>query len=81
MSDKVSLAATIVSAVAKAEGVEPTAVRQSLFETVDTIALEELFRNTTGHVTFEYLGYDVTVNSEGDVSLERLSRGPTEAPS
>ena len=70
MVDKGELTHEVVSAVARAEGVDPADVEPPLFESVDIDAVESLFRDASGHVTFEYAGYVVTVSSDGDVSLE-----------
>ncbi|WP_324663044.1 HalOD1 output domain-containing protein [Haloarcula sediminis] len=73
MDDNRTVTDEIVSAVAQAEGVDPADVEPSLFESVDTRALERLFRDTRGHVTFEYKNYVVTVSSDGDITLEPLA--------
>jgi len=70
MKDNGGLERSVVLAVARSEGIEPTALREPLFDVLDGDALDRLFRDTTGHVTFEYQGYEVTVSSDGDVSLE-----------
>ncbi|MDS0257994.1 hypothetical protein NDI56_01070 [Haloarcula sp. S1CR25-12] len=70
MKDNVGLERAVVLAVARSEGIEPAALREPLFDALDGDALDRLFRDTTGHVTFEYQGYEVTVSSDGDVSLE-----------
>jgi len=72
MNDKAPITSEVVGAVARVEGVDPAAVEPTLFEAVDGEALDQLFRETTGHVAFEYNGYEVTVTSEGDVSLAPL---------
>ncbi|MBX0286032.1 HalOD1 output domain-containing protein [Haloarcula salinisoli] len=72
MNSKGSLSAEVVTAVARVEGVDSDAVEPSLFEAIDSDALDRLFRETTGHVTFEYSGYEVTVTSGGEVSLAPL---------
>ncbi|MFC6756048.1 MULTISPECIES: HalOD1 output domain-containing protein [Haloarcula] len=72
MNDKATVSTEVVRAVARVEGVDPAAVEPALFEAVDGAALDRLFRETTGHVTFEYDGYEVTVTSEGEVSLAPL---------
>jgi len=72
MNDKVDLSSEVVRAVAGSEDVEPAAVEPALFEAIDGDALDRLFRSATGHVTFEYDGYEVTVTSDGDVSLAPL---------
>ncbi|WP_277540452.1 HalOD1 output domain-containing protein [Haloarcula laminariae] len=72
MADEGTVTHAVVSAVARAEGVDPTDVEPPLSKSVDTEALERLFRDTRGHVTFEYKEYVVTVSSDGDVALEPL---------
>ncbi|MDS0281216.1 HalOD1 output domain-containing protein [Haloarcula onubensis] len=73
MTSNVSLANEVVSAVARATDVDPLAVEPELFEAVDGDALDRLFQDTTGQATFEYDGYEVTVTSEGDVTLAPLA--------
>jgi len=72
MIDRGTLTRDVVSAVARAEGVDPTDVEPPLFEAVDTEALERIFRDTSGQLTFEYKDYVVTVSSDGDIALEPL---------
>lgn len=66
----------IVTAVADAEGVEPTDL-SPLYRVVDTDALDELFTSesseesrTEQRVSFRYEGYEVTVYSSGRVDLD-----------
>ena len=72
MDTESELTHEIVSAVARAEDVDPATVRPPLFESIDTEAMARLFRDTEGHLTFEYNGYVVTVSSDGEVVLEPL---------
>lgn len=60
----------VVSAVAEREGVDPTRLPTPLNDVVDTDALEAIFRADTGRVTFEYMGYLVTVDHTGTVTLD-----------
>lgn len=72
-----SLSVSIVSAIANAEGVDPTAIRppeyEALYHVCNPDALEALFSYdddaTPGSVQFEFCGYDVTVTSDGSVSV------------
>lgn len=73
MTGNASLTSEVVSAVARADDVDPADVEPALFEAIDGDSLDGLFRETTGHVRFVYRGYDVTVTSDGNVSLEPLS--------
>jgi len=72
MRDAGSLCSQVVSAVARTEDIEPVALEPRLFGAIDGDALDRLFRATDGHVSFEYHGYEVTVTSDGDVSLDPL---------
>lgn len=67
----------VVETVANAEGVDPTELEPPLYDAVDPNAINDLFAATTapnasrnGRLTFRYRGYDVTVRSDGTVSLE-----------
>ena len=63
------LSAVVVEAVAEEEGVEPVDLRDPLFDEINPDALDALFRNVTGHVVFEYHGYEVKVDSNGKVDV------------
>jgi len=64
-----STAETVVEAVARHEDVEPTALDRPLYAAIDPDALDSLFRETTGEVTFRYLDTVVTVTDDGRVSV------------
>lgn len=53
----------VVESVARKEGVSPSRLTQPLYDSVDPDALDALFVRQSGplRVTFEYMGYDVTV--------------------
>ncbi|MFB6166042.1 MAG: HalOD1 output domain-containing protein [Haloarculaceae archaeon] len=82
------LTTAIVFAVADAMGVEPHEVRSPpLYESVDAAALEETFfgpgavarsRSGAGSVEFHYVGYIVSVRSDGWIQV--YERAETEAP-
>lgn len=84
-----SIAQKIVEAVAETEGVDPAELTPSLYEILDPDALNALFAPTnaghprsTGRVTFQYCGYDVTASSDGHVSVDaRNEPRTTNAPS
>lgn len=67
---------TVVELVADREGTDPMELRPPLYDVIDPEALNALFAPTSrgrlresGQVSFEYLGYDVTVRGDGDVSV------------
>jgi len=72
MTNEGELTQAVVSAVARAESIDTTAVEPPLFEAVDTEAMGRLFRDTRGHLTFEYKDYMVTVDSDGEITLDPL---------
>ncbi|WP_276271658.1 HalOD1 output domain-containing protein [Haloarcula litorea] len=73
MAPDSTLSLAVAEAVAEAEDVDPTELGTPLFPAVDGDALDELFRQSSGHVTFEYAGYEVTAASDGDVSVAPLT--------
>lgn len=62
----------VVETVAKAEDVDPLELTPPLYEVIDPDALESLFANNRvlGKVIFNYAGYEVSVFSDGDVSVK-----------
>ncbi|MDQ2049158.1 HalOD1 output domain-containing protein [Natronolimnohabitans sp. A-GB9] len=65
----------VVGAVASELGIDPVDC-EPLYESIDPTALDELFTTsdgTAGRVIFEYAGYSVTVDNEGQVTLAELS--------
>ncbi len=66
----------VVRAVAAADGVDPADLEPPLADAVDPAALDRLFASLAdgtvrrGRATFDYRGYDVTVDSSGRVTLE-----------
>lgn len=64
-----TLSEAVLAAVAHREGVDEQDLRSPLFDAVDPDALDSLFRDTPGRVTFEYSSYTVTVDHEGNVEL------------
>ncbi|MEF8799480.1 MAG: HalOD1 output domain-containing protein [Halolamina sp.] len=59
----------ILTAVAEREEIDVCNIQTPLFDSIDPDALEALFRNSPGQVTFEYCGYLVTVDSDRNVAL------------
>ena len=68
MSDR-SATEAVLTAVAEAEGVPVDSLRESLYETVNAESLDQLFRAGRAEISFGYMGYIVTVNSELHVEL------------
>lgn len=67
------VSSTVISTVARAAGV-PEGDLEELHDYVEPCALDQLFqplresaRMTTGRITFEYAGFEVTVYSYGQV--------------
>jgi hypothetical protein len=62
----------VISRVAEAEGVDERELRRPLYDVVDPDALNDIFRDGRGEVSFEYVGYAVTISygavTEVDVS-------------
>lgn len=69
MVPKPSLSRSVLDAVARQEGCDQRDLDLPLQEAVDVDSLDRLFRNGTGEVTFEYAGYEITVDYEGEVDL------------
>jgi hypothetical protein len=59
----------VVSALAAAENVRADELTPPLYDVIDPEALENLFRNTSGRVTFEYDEYHVTVDDDHTVEI------------
>jgi len=68
--DAPTVSETVLREVAAEEGVGPDELRPPLYDVVDPEALDRVFRERTGQVSFEYHGYVVTVDHEGSVSLQ-----------
>lgn len=66
--DTESVVETITTSVASLEQTTPDKLRP-LYEVIDTDALEGLFRDTRGRLTFEYLDYEVTVYHDRSVDI------------
>lgn len=62
----------VLTAVARREAVSKHELPVPLFEAVDPEALDVLFRNTRGELSFEYLGYAVTVDHRQNVDVTAL---------
>lgn len=68
----------IVEMVADAEGCDPSELDETLYQVVDPDALTNLFRTgserSTGELTFEFCGYEVTVTGDEEVELSHGSK-------
>jgi len=65
---------TAVEGLLSAEGGSNPADLQRLYDSVDPDALDDMFRNGfTGNVSFTFNGCHVTVTSENEVLVTRLS--------
>lgn len=79
LDDTESVTAAIVNRILARENISSNDLGP-LYEVIDPDALNTLFgptragshRPTTGAVTFQYQGYQVTVTGENDVELEPL---------
>lgn len=64
-----NLSRQIVNEVAEVKGVDVTDLSEPLFSVVDPEALDSLFQDSTGEVSFSYLDCEVTVTHTGDVEV------------
>lgn len=67
----------VVRAVAEAEGVDPTELRMALYDAVEVDALDHLFRDGPGEVTFVFHGYEVAVDHTGKVQVTHAEELPS----
>lgn len=65
-----SLSMRVVEAVAESTGVEPTQLQPPLYDVINPEALDSLFRNGDGSVTFSYCGRTVTVTNQAEITIE-----------
>ena len=61
-----SITAAVVTAVTETNGTKPAA---PLYEAIDPDALEALYQHGSPEVSFEYIGYHITVHSDRTVSV------------
>lgn len=71
--DSPSPSQAVLHEIAEDTEVRPEALNPPLYDAVDPDALDAVFRGDTGHVTFEFHGYVVTVDHSGAVDLERIN--------
>lgn len=68
--DTLSPSESILYEIAEHTGESPGELNPPLFDVVDPGALNAVFRGDSGHISFEYHGYTVTVDHTGNVNLE-----------
>lgn len=68
-TDTESITATVVTAVTEVNGTKPAT---PLYEVIDPDALEALYQHGSPEVSFEYIGYHVTIHSDRTVSVYSL---------
>jgi len=68
------IASRIISAVTESEGVDEGEL-PPLYDAIDPGALEQLFRNGSGKVIFEYADHVVTVDHEQAVEVTPETAG------
>jgi len=76
------ISTTIVHALADVMGVDVTDIGFSLYDSIDTDALDSLFtpedeRQLNGHICFFVEGFQVTVYGDGQIDIDTPSRHPT----
>jgi hypothetical protein len=66
----------VVDAVASRAGIDPVDLRPPLYEAIDPDGLDTLVGNASSNmnrsdvvITFDYAGYEVTVESDGSVTV------------
>ncbi|MFH5799097.1 HalOD1 output domain-containing protein [Haladaptatus sp. CMAA 1911] len=66
LSDAESVTAAVVTAVTEANGTKPAT---PLYDAIDPEGLEAIYRHGSPEVSFEYIGYRVTIRSDRTVSV------------
>jgi len=72
MEPEQTVSEAVLTAVAEREGVEETELDTPLYDAIDPDALDALFQNRRGHVSFQYAGYLVTVDHDRNITLTPL---------
>lgn len=65
-----SITAAVLTAVTEATGTKPAT---PLYEAIDPDALEDLYQHASPKVSFEYVGYRVTIHSDRTVTVSELN--------
>ncbi len=75
----------VINAIAEHEEATATEIRPVLYDIIDPDALDSLFSETQygdpradGHIAFQYGSHEVTVYSDGEVEIERVSGDSSE---
>lgn len=74
-----SLSEAVIGGIAHYKGVDEVALEKPLYDAIDPEALNTLFREGAGEVTFCYLDLVVTVTSEREIDIRSANqcRTPT----
>lgn len=76
-----TMSKAILTAVAEREGIDVCNLQTPLFDSIDPDALDALFRNSAGQITFEYNDYLITVDTDRNVALsEKTEYGQRTLP-
>ncbi|WP_331235234.1 HalOD1 output domain-containing protein [Natronorarus salvus] len=72
VADESYITQAVIGSIAEAEGTDPLELTPPLYEVIDLSALESLFTDgkTLGKVVFNYNDYEVSVFSDGYISVE-----------
>ena len=65
----------VLEAVAKREGIAVDDLERQLYYVIDPEALDALFRDGPGRITFPYHDYVVTVDDDHDVEIAPAEEG------
>lgn len=63
------VAEAVVTAVATADGCDPTAVQPPLYKVADPDALNILYQRTALQVTFDYAGHQIPIRLDQTISI------------
>lgn len=63
--DTFSLSEAILHEVAVHKETSPGGLNPPLYDVIDPDALNAIFRENTGHISFDYHGYNVTIDYQG----------------
>ncbi|WP_435156978.1 HalOD1 output domain-containing protein [Haladaptatus sp. DFWS20] len=66
-----SITNAVVSAVAEAKGTKPAT---PLYEAIDPDALDDLYQHSSPEVSFEYVGFRVTIHSDRTITVADLRK-------
>jgi hypothetical protein len=68
--DTETLTAAVITAVTEANGTKPAT---PLYEAIDPDALNDLYQHASPKVSFEYIGYHVTIHPDRTVTVSELN--------